>query len=153
MPHVTRAFTCPPTNHCPNEASATGAPLKSSGIIGDAYRHSHTQLNHALPSLSVHARAWRGEMNAESDGACEAVTARRSLVELVQFHACTTTPQTAMELGLEFGPWLWASRWPGWLPRFFIFIFFNFVFLQKYIFVLEIYRNIPRLPHCRTDGT
>ena len=77
--------------------------MKSSGIIGDAYRHSHTQLNHALPSLSVHARAWRGEMNAESDGACEAVTARRSLVELVQFHACTTTPQTAMELGLEFG--------------------------------------------------
>ena len=39
-------------------------------------------------------------------------------------------------------------------PRgFFIFLFFYFRFLQKYIFVFEIYRNIPRPPRCRAAGT
>ena len=40
------------------------------------------------------------------------------------------------------------------LPRgFFIFIFFYFRFLQKYISDLEIYRNIPRPLRCRAAGT
>ena len=34
---------------------------------------------------------------------------------------------------------------------FFIFIFYKF-FLQKYIFIFEIYRNIPRPPRCRAAG-
>ena len=37
--------------------------------------------------------------------------------------------------------------------RFFYFFIFYFRFLQKYIFDLEIYRNIPRPPRCRTAGT
>ena len=38
---------------------------------------------------------------------------------------------------------------------FYIFIFYIFVFcfLQKYIFVFEIYRNIPPPPRCRAAGT
>ena len=36
--------------------------------------------------------------------------------------------------------------------RFFIFLFFIFVFYKKYIFDLEIYRNIPRPPRCRAAG-
>ena len=32
--------------------------------------------------------------------------------------------------------------------RFFLFLYFYFCFLQKYIFDLEIYRNIPRPPRC-----
>ena len=35
---------------------------------------------------------------------------------------------------------------------FFIFYFY-FLFLQKYIFDLKIYRNIPRPPRCRAAGT
>ena len=35
----------------------------------------------------------------------------------------------------------------------FYFYIFYFRFLQKYIFVFEIYRNIPRPPHCRAAGT
>jgi len=38
------------------------------------------------------------------------------------------------------------------MQRFFYFFIF-FRFLQKYIFDLEIYRNIPRPPHCRAAGT
>ena len=37
--------------------------------------------------------------------------------------------------------------------RFLIFIFFISVFLQKYIFDMEIYRNIPRPPRYRAAGT
>jgi len=37
--------------------------------------------------------------------------------------------------------------------RFFLFFIFHFHFLQKYIFVFEIYRNIPRPPRCRAAGT
>ena len=33
------------------------------------------------------------------------------------------------------------------------FLFFIFVFYKKYIFDLEIYRNIPRPPRCRAAGT
>ena len=36
---------------------------------------------------------------------------------------------------------------------FFIFLFFIFRFLQKYIFDLENYRSIPRPPSCRAAGT
>ena len=53
-----------------------------------------------------------------------------------------------------------AARWmaDGWASRsmralrggFFIFYFH---FLQKYIFVFEIYMNIPRLPRCGAAGT
>jgi len=35
---------------------------------------------------------------------------------------------------------------------FFYFFIFQFRFLQKYIFVFEIYRNIPRPPRCRAAG-
>jgi len=35
----------------------------------------------------------------------------------------------------------------------FYFYIFQFCFLQKYIFVFEIYRNIPRPPRCRAAGT
>ena len=37
--------------------------------------------------------------------------------------------------------------------RFFYFFIFYFRFLQNYIFVFEIYRNIPRPPRCRAAGT
>ena len=37
-------------------------------------------------------------------------------------------------------------------PAVFYFYFFYFRFLQKYIFVFEIYRNIPRPPGCRATG-
>ena len=37
--------------------------------------------------------------------------------------------------------------------RFFYFFIFYFRFLQKYIFVFKIYKNIPRPPRCRTTGT
>ena len=36
--------------------------------------------------------------------------------------------------------------------RFFNFYIFYFHFLQKYIFDMEIYRNIPRPPRCRAAG-
>ena len=36
--------------------------------------------------------------------------------------------------------------------RFFYFFIFYFCFLQKYIFDLEIYMNIPRPPRCRRAG-
>ena len=36
--------------------------------------------------------------------------------------------------------------------RFFYFFIFQFRFLQKYIFVFEIYKNIPRPPRCRAAG-
>ena len=36
--------------------------------------------------------------------------------------------------------------------RFFYFYIFYFRFLQKYIFVFEIYMNIPRPPGCRAAG-
>ena len=39
------------------------------------------------------------------------------------------------------------------MRRFFYFYIFYFRFLQKYIFVFEIYRNIPRPPRCRAVGT
>ena len=39
------------------------------------------------------------------------------------------------------------------LQRFFYFYIFYFYFLQKYIFDLEIYRNIPRPPCYRAAGT
>ena len=39
------------------------------------------------------------------------------------------------------------------LAVFLFFLFFYFCFLQKYIFDLEIYRNIPRPPRCRVAGT
>ena len=39
------------------------------------------------------------------------------------------------------------------LLRFFYFYIFYFRFLQKYIFDLEIYKNIPRPPRCRAAGT
>ena len=35
----------------------------------------------------------------------------------------------------------------------FYFYIFQFRFLQKYIFIFEIYRNIPRPPCCRAAGT
>ena len=35
----------------------------------------------------------------------------------------------------------------------FLFLYFLFLFLKKYIFDLEIYRNIPRPPCCRAAGT
>ena len=41
----------------------------------------------------------------------------------------------------------------GLLRRFFYFFIFYFRFLQKYIFDLEIYRNIPRPPRSRVAGT
>ena len=37
--------------------------------------------------------------------------------------------------------------------RFLYFYIFYFCFLQKYIFVFEIYMNIPRPPRCRAAGT
>ena len=37
--------------------------------------------------------------------------------------------------------------------RFFYFFIFQFRFLQKYIFVFEIYRNISRPPRCRATRT
>ena len=41
----------------------------------------------------------------------------------------------------------------GSIQAVFYFYIFQFCFLQKYIFVFEIYRNIPRPPRCRTAGT
>jgi len=37
--------------------------------------------------------------------------------------------------------------------QFFYFFIFQFRYLQKYIFIFEIYRNIPRPPCCRAAGT
>jgi len=53
--------------------------------------------------------------------------------------------------------WVWPSSRLG-LPdparvRFFYFNIFYFRFLQKYIFDMKIYRNIPRPPRCRAAGT
>ena len=49
-----------------------------------------------------------------------------------------------------------VSNWPYGLELerrgFFIFFIFYFCFLQKYIFIFEIYRNIPRPPSCRAAG-
>ena len=51
------------------------------------------------------------------------------------------------------GPGRHANRPPCRAQRFFYFFIFYFHFLQKYIFDMEIYRNIPRPPHCRAAGT
>ena len=45
------------------------------------------------------------------------------------------------------------SRYPRHVNGGFLFFYFYFRFLQKYIFDLEIYRNIPRPPRCRAAGT
>ena len=52
-----------------------------------------------------------------------------------------------MRLGAH-GPGAWSKSW-----RFFYFFIFYFHFLQKYIFVFNIYKNIPRPPSCRAAGT
>ena len=79
---------------------------------------------------------------------------------LFSAHLCTSTT-------VENGPYQWSLE-PATttsvgrnhvIPQsiqssgFFIFFILYFHFLQKYIFDLEIYRNIPRPPRCRAAGT
>ena len=51
--------------------------------------------------------------------------------------------------------WLGSGAAPVGLAKVAVFYFyiFHFRFLQKYIFIFEIYRNIPRPPRCRAAGT
>ena len=46
-----------------------------------------------------------------------------------------------------------AQCHPSFVVVFLFFFIFYFRFLQKYIFVFKIYRNIPRPPRCRAAGT
>ena len=61
-------------------------------------------------------------------------------------YACVYSVQLPGHCGLQ------SNVQPNCCTRFFYFYTFYFRFLQKYIFVFKIYRNIPRPPRCRAAG-
>ena len=62
-------------------------------------------------------------------------------------YACVYSVQLPGHCGLQ------SNVQPNCCTRFFYFYTFYFRFLQKYIFVFKIYRNIPRPPRCRAART
>ena len=67
---------------------------------------------------------------------------------LVYFRKRQTTVHESSPWALEArkSPWIWPKHERA---KEVVFLFFIFIFYKKYIFDLEIYRNIPRPPRCR----
>ena len=68
---------------------------------------------------------------------------------LVYFRKRQTTVHESSPWALEArkSPWIWPKHERA---KEVVFLFFIFIFYKKYIFDLEIYRNIPRPPRCRS---